>query len=409
MTDVNCNNCNLPIVEDSSDAIECEFCNKWYHASIKCSKLTKTVFTFLTKSKDSIWICFKCTAPCRNSFLKSNLKDSPPQWVKVEIERERALAQKLFDSNKELNVRLNEKEIEIMTLKDRLRELDDRLGRDSSLSSSDPGWTTPGPGKTFRPSRRDADQHVEVVSPNRFEVLADIACTAAAPSTHDPPLGGPATRDGPLNENAVRSKRSSAHPSLKNLRTKKRKIQVPKINVIGDSHARHCSDMIQQRVGNGFFVESMVAPGAPVSNLVDRAAVAGKDLQDGDLLVLVGGVNDMTESGLAELSTGIDRLSGCIGNKSLVWTETPLRYDNPQLNSLIVKQNRIISSKCKQHNWAFLNINSMLDRSDYTKHGLHWNRLGKELVSGIIAAYSLAFRERLVKKNLIMNLTTKVT
>ncbi|KAG8302281.1 hypothetical protein J6590_034594 [Homalodisca vitripennis] len=80
----------------------------------------------------------------------------------------------------------------------------------------------------------------------------------------------------------------------------------------------------------------------------------------------------------------------------VVWVETPYRYDLPQHNNLLRKQNEVLKEKCTKYKWAFLGINSLMDRSCYTRHGLHLNWMGKDVLSGVIENY-IACVDPLVK------------
>lgn len=410
MTVINCDSCNLPIVDGSVNAVECEFCNKWMHATIKCSKITKPVFAYLTKSRDYIWICPKCTQPCRDRLVSFKSTDPSPSWAKDELDRERALAQSLLDQNKDLNIKLNEKEIEIIAIKDRLSKLEIQL-KSPQLPQLGQEWTRPNPRKTSRLSidERVLDTRPIPTSPNTFEMLSDADLPEHDWPRLTPPLK-PLRHSSPSKKTSSREKRhgdrrsstnkNNPQPNLNSTRSNRPILQFsnknPKLNIVGDSHARNCCDKIQRKVGNSFKVQSLMAPGAPIDCVIKKATEIVKDLDDDDLLVVVGGVNNMSAGSVSSLGNQIDELyaSARDKNKNIIWTETPLRFDIVGLNELIREQNEIIRMKCSQYKWTFLNINTVLVRSDYTRQGLHLNNLGKEMLCGIVATYA-----PLVKKN----------
>jgi len=65
--------------------------------------------------------------------------------------------------------------------------------------------------------------------------------------------------------------------------------------------------------------------------------------------------------------------------------ETPHRFDDPKQNVLIETQNKTLKSICNANSWCFLSISSILDRSCFTRHGLHLNPTGKDILSSLIA------------------------
>ncbi|KAG8314597.1 hypothetical protein J6590_089522 [Homalodisca vitripennis] len=114
-------------------------------------------------------------------------------------------------------------------------------------------------------------------------------------------------------------------------------------------------------------------------------AVTGK-AEASDYLVMVGGTNFATEESVQRLGPGLDALAQGMQGR-VVWVETPYRYDLPQHNNLLRKQNEVLKEKCTKYKWAFLGINSLMDRSCCTRHGLHLNWREKDVLSGVIESY----------------------
>jgi hypothetical protein len=100
---------------------------------------------------------------------------------------------------------------------------------------------------------------------------------------------------------------------------------------------------------------------------------------------MVVGSNDISGAGLRGLRGDLGRLSKVRGR--VLWVETPHRFDRNNENSLIDEQNNIIKEVCKVNRWNFLNINSILDRNCFTRHGLHMNVLGKDLLCSLIGNF----------------------
>ncbi|KAG8321039.1 hypothetical protein J6590_054992 [Homalodisca vitripennis] len=157
--------------------------------------------------------------------------------------------------------------------------------------------------------------------------------------------------------------------------------------VVSVSHGRGCGLRLgRSEVGKICFIEDHTKPGDPVMSMVDRAGAVATKAKASDYLVLVGGTNCVTEESVERLSPKLDALAVGMQGR-VVWVETPYRYDLPQRNNLLKRQNEVLKEKCTKYKWAFLGINSLMDRSCYTRHGLHLNWRGKDILSGVIESY----------------------
>jgi hypothetical protein len=375
-----CRKCNDSIDDDISDSIKCDFCGSWLHADKRCCGMPKTVFNFFTRSQN-IWICPDCSKPC-SDLINSSPKDpagTKPLWVDSELQKEISLNQRLLDENKQLNIHLNEKEVAILELTDHVTRLSNRIkqleenpppsgpnsGRVPVYRSSD--WVKPR--RTCRPTNVDDSGKEGICSPNRFAPLESV----------------PTDDINSVNSNALKHKPRPSSKRVLPLRTKNSRTK-HKLRLIGDSHARNCRGRVEERT-SGFSVEAWVSPGANLKQVLSGGAVqAARELGKEDGLVIVGGVNGVSGGGCSELGVEIDRLA--VGVKCrVIWMETPFRYDRPKENALIRSQNNLIRSKCEQYHWTFISINSILDRNCYTKHGLHLNDLGKDLMCDLLMNY----------------------
>lgn len=131
-------------------------------------------------------------------------------------------------------------------------------------------------------------------------------------------------------------------------------------------------------------------PGAPLLEVIGQIERErnGMKATDNDFLVMVGGSNLISEGSIEELDDKLDRLAGGSGN--FLWVETPMRFDRTTENGLIKKQNSVIKKACIKHKWSFLSINTILDRTCYTNHGLHLNRIGKIILCDLISNFFLS-------------------
>ncbi|KAG8327451.1 hypothetical protein J6590_020152 [Homalodisca vitripennis] len=94
----------------------------------------------------------------------------------------------------------------------------------------------------------------------------------------------------------------------------------------------------RSEVGKICFIEDHTKPGDPVMSMVDRVGAVTSKAEASDYLVMVGGTNFVTEENVERLGPKLDALAEGVQGR-VVWVETPYRYDLPQHNSLLRKQN----------------------------------------------------------------------
>lgn len=101
----------------------------------------------------------------------------------------------------------------------------------------------------------------------------------------------------------------------------------------------------------------------------------------------VRGAN-VSDSPIKEVDDGLSLLAD--GNRlgDVLWVETPFRYDYKEVNKLIALQNDVIRKHCKSNKWDILSLNPMLDKTCYTKHELHLNVKGKEILCSLMKELS---------------------
>ncbi|KAG8333117.1 hypothetical protein J6590_009579 [Homalodisca vitripennis] len=183
------------------------------------------------------------------------------------------------------------------------------------------------------------------------------------------------------------------------------------VRLVSDSHGRGCGDRLRgSKIGDKFQILENVQPGTSFMSMIDRAGEVTKQAGDYDFVLMVGGSNAISNQTNLELGSGLDNLAEGLKGRVL-WVETPYRFDSPDKNEVIKKQNEIIQHKCKLNNWAFLNINSMLDRTCFTRHGLHLNKTGKDVLNDLIINYLslVSPKKALDEKNAKIDMTLENT
>jgi hypothetical protein len=162
------------------------------------------------------------------------------------------------------------------------------------------------------------------------------------------------------------------------------------VKIIGDSHLKGCAARINQYLNSKFELSSLIKPGACVNHLVQTQENELKCLGKNDVIVINGGTNDVDKhsyKGNGILAKMINFTLN-YNNTNIIIVNLPHRYD--QANSS--RSNRLIqayNSKLKNFAKLYSHVSVMeigLDRSHYTKHGLHMNNFGKERFAKQVAS-----------------------
>ncbi|KAG8272775.1 hypothetical protein J6590_033432 [Homalodisca vitripennis] len=347
-----CGKCGEAIDDEKSGSIACDICCRWYHAEKSCSKLKKTLFVNI-KAKDQ-WVCPMCIE-FNHSLSSKNIDTLLRNYEEQELTEEAGKNEKELSSLRGL----------IMDMR-------------TEKTREDRGeWRVVG-GRGRGGVCRMSVGGGPLATSNSFEVLGERHNLESLKDF--PPLTG--KRKGGIKGNVRGESVWGGHVSGGGV---DRSGCV--LRVVSDSHGRGCGLRLgRSEVGKICFIEDHTKPGDPVMSMVDRAgAVTGK-AEASDYLVMVGGTNLVTEESVERLDPRLDALAEGVQGR-VVWVETPYRYDLPQHNNLLRKQNEVLKAKCTKYKWAFLGINSLMDRSCYTSHGLHLNWRGKDVLSGVIESY----------------------
>jgi lysophospholipase L1-like esterase len=175
-----------------------------------------------------------------------------------------------------------------------------------------------------------------------------------------------------------------------------------KVLIIGDSYLKGSAVNTNQFLNTNFSVTSLIKPGATVSELVSSQ---GKDLTElgkNDMIVLSGGANDMDgthETKGSDVVAKITQFVQTYYNTNIVILALPHRFDlhkESETNFGIQKINAELKEMTKLFRYASM-IEMELNRDYHTKHGLHFNKAGKEKLARLTA--NLINQTVLSKKN----------
>jgi lysophospholipase L1-like esterase len=153
--------------------------------------------------------------------------------------------------------------------------------------------------------------------------------------------------------------------------------------IIGDSHLKGSATNTNRFLNTKFSVTSFIKPGASVNELVSSQGKELNELGKKDVIVLSGGANDMdniNETKGSEVVVKIVKFMQTYNNTNIAILSIPHRFDldkESRTNLAIQK----INSKLREMTKLFRHV-SMIEMEsnskDYTKHGLHFNKAGKD-------------------------------
>jgi len=153
--------------------------------------------------------------------------------------------------------------------------------------------------------------------------------------------------------------------------------------LMADSHGRRMREMLQSRLGPAYTVTAVVRPGAPLHQVIHDVSSWTADMGEEDVVVVMGGTNDIGGDKEEELGQTLQSLLGQL-RPTLIIASIPFRYDRAALNHYVYKMNELFRN-FKGNNIVMFDVNKGLQRRHYTVHGLHMNGLGKTKVCAGLA------------------------
>jgi len=156
-----------------------------------------------------------------------------------------------------------------------------------------------------------------------------------------------------------------------------------KILIIGDSHVRKLAAKLQDNLSDQYNISSFVKPGAPMSEIAKTASEEIKTLKGEDTLIVWGGANDISKNNSSKALKLLSEFAIDHKDINMVMINSPHRQDllpDSCVNLEVTKFNRKLSKIMKLHPKAQV-LEVELDRSHFTRHGLHLNSEGKSRLS----------------------------
>jgi len=157
---------------------------------------------------------------------------------------------------------------------------------------------------------------------------------------------------------------------------------------IGDSNIKGHASNLKSILSNNYDFYSITKPGSTTSELKESAKKEVRQLSHDDVIVINSGTNDYELFNFDQTFFNIRNFVMSNDHTNIIRMNIPHRYDIPNLISVnmnITSLNRKLQKLVNVlPHTTFLKMEE--DRNLYTKHGLHLNKLGKQLVQHQIAS-----------------------
>jgi len=165
-----------------------------------------------------------------------------------------------------------------------------------------------------------------------------------------------------------------------------------KIVLSGDSHIKGLATDLQTVMTSEYKLLSVVKPGSNSNMLSESITETVKELSNDDVLIISCGTNVYESDNFKSTFQNIREYISPLMHTNILVLGIPFRFDlqnSTMVNSETCKINKKLSKLANTSpNIGFLDSNN--DSKLFTKHGLHRNRYGKQLVVTQIANYILS-------------------
>ena len=161
-----------------------------------------------------------------------------------------------------------------------------------------------------------------------------------------------------------------------------------RVILIGDSNIKGYACNLKSLLSNNYDFYSIVKPGSTTTELKESAKEEVSQLSHDDLIIICSGTNDYEPNKFSLTFHNIMNFIKSNNHTNIILMNVPFRYDLPNsisVNKNISALNRKLQKLVKVFpHTSFLKTDK--DRNLFTNHGLHLNKLGKQLVHHQIAS-----------------------
>ena len=285
-----------------------------------------------------------------------------------------------------------------------------------SIQGPNNGWIPKIPNQFMKPRKYTKYGNMPtgeyIKTSNRFEPLSNLIDLTKGNSFNEEIKPANLNESENVNQTTSRqkhvnktSKCSSSQPNLQDnsdshpppihpiemlTRTTPGKIsqrEKPKIVVVGDSFAKGIASELVHNLGSAFEVIGHVRPGSGMKVITELANQEITTLMKKDMVVVWGGANDIARN--EANNTNANKANNIINSvksrkhTNVFLVSVPTRFDllsTSCVNKEVITYNRKLYKWMKQYEHVKI-TDSESQRKYFTRHGMHMNLAGKEVIA----------------------------
>ncbi|KAI5701150.1 hypothetical protein M8J76_012781 [Diaphorina citri] len=151
----------------------------------------------------------------------------------------------------------------------------------------------------------------------------------------------------------------------------------PRLLVCGDSMTRGFGDILQQLLPQ-YLIQCLTYPGATLSAVLKSIPTCAADFNKRDIVLIMAGSNDIPNLSPHTFDNELTRLTNICKSTNVIFSSVPYKFHAPKHNTNIFASNQHILKQSSVFKYLYFECNFYLSRRMYTRHGLHFNALGKQ-------------------------------
>jgi hypothetical protein len=159
------------------------------------------------------------------------------------------------------------------------------------------------------------------------------------------------------------------------------------ILLIGDSHARGISERLASYLGSSSSCTGYVKPNADLNIITSTGISKVKTLDKNDVIIVYGGTLDIARDKTTRALFSIQQFIKKSAHTNVLILNAPARFDlsaSSCVNKEVIHFKRKMLKLIKPFDYAQM-VNVNLQREQFTTHGMHISRQGKDVTARYLA------------------------
>jgi hypothetical protein len=147
-----------------------------------------------------------------------------------------------------------------------------------------------------------------------------------------------------------------------------------RVLVMADSHGKELGPLLNSELSDSFDTTVIARSGATFDGVTKDITNFAKDFNARDHIIIIGGTNDVIDRKDQPCAMDLEPIKKLSRQTNITVASIPFRYDRPLMNSNVHYLNNWMRNKLYDtKNVKILDL-SDFNVSDYTSHGLHFNK-----------------------------------